>query len=124
MFLFKQIIIQSLENFPKSDGDRVQIGEPLIAFDEFLLLASDIRDAKISLSSANNTLSRLNSEIKVIQNKETIPPSDPLQLAIYNSLVKEIKNHKSLNSSTRLLSIELENKLGQVRSIFQRYEYQ
>ena len=83
----------------QSDGDRVQIGEPLIAFDE-TLLASDIRDAKISLSSANNTLSRLNSEIKVIQNKETVPPSDPLQLAIYNSLVKEIKNHKSLNSST------------------------
>ena len=80
----------------QSDGDRVQIGEPLIAFDE-TLLASDIRDAKISLSSANNTLSRLNSEISVIQNKKSNPPSDPLQLAIYNSLVKEIKNHKSLN---------------------------
>ena len=82
----------------QSDGDRVQLGEPLIAFDE-TLLASDIRDAKISLSSANNTLSRLNSEIKVIQNKETSLLLTS-QLAIYNSLVKEIKNHKSLNSST------------------------
>ncbi len=82
-----------------SGGDQVKEGQPLIAFDE-TILASDIRDAEISLSSTNNTLSRLVAEIQLVKGKSSNSPSDPIHLAIYNSLVDEIKNHKSLNSST------------------------
>ena len=107
----------------QSDGDRVQVGQPLIAFDE-TLLASDIRDAKISLLSTTNTLSRLNSEISLIKDKPSTPPSDPLQLAIYNGLVEEIRNHKSLNTSTLdklnndldVLSNEVEEIVGRLKA--------
>ena len=107
----------------QSDGDRVQVGQPLIAFDE-TLLASDIRDAKISLLSTTNTLSRLNSEISLIKDKPSTPPSDPLQLAIYNGLVEEIRNHKSLNTSTLdrlnndldVLSNEVEEIVGRIKA--------
>ena len=104
-----------------SDGDNVQIGQPLIAFDE-TLLASDIRDAEISLSSTNKTLSRLIAEIEIIKGKSSDSPSDPIQLAIYNSLVEEIRNHKSLNASTLerlqndldVLSNEIEEIVGKL----------
>ncbi len=107
----------------QSDGDRVQAGQPLISFDE-TLLASDIRDVKISLSSTSKTLSRLDAEIKLIKGKPSNPPSDPLQLAIYNGLVEEIRNHKSLNASTLerlqndldVLSNEIEEIVGKLET--------
>ena len=107
----------------QSDGDRVQAGQPLISFDE-TLLASDIRDVNISLSSTRKTLSRLDEEIKLIKGKSSSPPSDPLQLAIYNGLVEEIRNHKSLNASTLerlqndldVLSNEIEEIVGKIET--------
>ena len=107
----------------QSDGDRVQAGQPLISFDE-TLLASDIRDVNISLSSTRKTLSRLDEEIKLIKGKSSNSPSDPLQLAIYNGLVEEIRNHKSLNASTLerlqndldVLSNEIEEIVGKLET--------
>ena len=107
----------------QSDGDRVQVGQPLISFDE-TLLASDIRDVNISLSSTRKTLSRLDEEIKLIKGKSSNSPSDPLQLAIYNGLVEEIRNHKSLNASTLerlqndldVLSNEIEEIVGKLET--------
>ena len=83
----------------KNDGDMVVAGQPLVSFDE-TLLASDIRDVKISLLSTINTLSRLKAEINLILGTKSKPPKDPLQLALYNGLVEEIRNHNSLNQST------------------------
>ena len=83
----------------KNDGDSVVAGQPLVSFDE-TLLASDIRDVKISLLSAMNTLSRLKAEINLIIGNKSKPPKDPLQLALYNGLIEEIRNHNSLNQST------------------------
>ena len=83
----------------KNDGDIVLAGQPLVSFDE-TLLASDIRDVKISLSSTMNTLSRLKAEINLIIGNKSKPPKDPLQLALYNGLIEEIRNHNSLNQST------------------------
>ena len=83
----------------KNDGDIVVAGQPLVSFDE-TLLASDIRDVKISLLSTMNTLSRLKAEINLIIGNKSKPPKDPLQLALYNGLIDEIRNHKSLNQST------------------------
>ena len=83
----------------KNDGDIVVAGQPLVSFDE-TLLASDIRDVKISLSSTMNTLSRLKAEINLIIGNKSKPPKDPLQLALYNGLIEEIRNHNSLNQST------------------------
>ena len=77
----------------------VVAGQPLVSFDE-TLLASDIRDVKISLSSTINTLSRLKAEINLILGTKSKPPKDPLQLALYNGLVEEIRNQNSLNQST------------------------
>ena len=83
----------------KNDGDIVVAGQPLVSFDE-TLLASDIRDVKISLLSTMNTLSRLKAEINLIIGNKSKPPKDPLQLALYNGLIEEIRNHNSLNQST------------------------
>ena len=83
----------------KNDGDIVEVGQPLVSFDE-TLLASDIRDVKISLLSTMNTLSRLKAEINLIIGNKSKPPKDPLQLALYNGLIEEIRNHNSLNQST------------------------
>ena len=83
----------------KNDGDIVLAGQPLVSFDE-TLLASDIRDVKISLLSTMNTLSRLKAEINLIIGNKSKPPKDPLQLALYNGLIEEIRNHNSLNQST------------------------
>ena len=83
----------------KNDGDIVVAGQPLVSFDE-TLLASDIRDVKISLLSTMNTLSRLKAEINLIIGDKPKPPKDPLQLALYNGLIEEIRNHNSLNQST------------------------
>ena len=83
----------------KNDGDIVAAGQPLVSFDE-TLLASDIRDVKISLLSTMNTLSRLKAEINLIIGNKSKPPKDPLQLALYNGLIEEIRNHNSLNQST------------------------
>ncbi len=83
----------------KNDGDIVVAGQPLVSFDE-TLLASDIRDVKISLLSTMNTLSRLKAEINLIIGNKSNPPKDPLQLALYNGLIEEIRNHNSLNQST------------------------
>ena len=83
----------------KNDGDIVELGQPLVSFDE-TLLASDIRDVKISLLSTMNTLSRLKAEINLIIGNKSKPPKDPLQLALYNGLIEEIRNHNSLNQST------------------------
>ena len=73
---------------------------------------------------SSNTLSRLNSEISLIKDKPSTPPSDPLQLAIYNGLVEEIRNHKSLNTSTLdrlnndldVLSNEVEEIVGRIKA--------
>ena len=83
----------------KNDGDIVVAGQPLVSFDE-TLLASDIRDVKISLLSTMNTLSRLKAEINLIIGNKSKLPKDPLQLALYNGLIEEIRNHNSLNQST------------------------
>ena len=83
----------------KNDGDIVVAGQPLVSFDE-TLLASDIRDVKISLLSTMNTLSRLKAEINLIIGNKSKPPKDPLQFALYNGLIEEIRNHNSLNQST------------------------
>ena len=83
----------------KNDGDIVLAGQPLVSYDE-TLLASDIRDVKISLLSTMNTLSRLKAEINLIIGNKSKPPKDPLQLALYNGLIEEIRNHNSLNQST------------------------
>ena len=83
----------------KNDGDIVVAGQPLVSFDE-TLLASDIRDVKISLLSTMNTLSRLKAEINLIIGNKSKPPKDSLQLALYNGLIEEIRNHNSLNQST------------------------
>ena len=103
----------------KNDGDIVVAGQPLVSFDE-TLLASDIRDVKISLLSTMNTLSRLKAEINLIIGNKSKPPKDPLQLALYNGLIEEIRNHNSLNQST-LIRLNndgdvLANEIEEIRS--------
>ena len=67
-----------------------------------------------------NTLSRLKAEINLIIGNKSKPPKDPLQLALYNGLIEEIRNHNSLNQST-LIRLNndgdvLANEIEEIRS--------